>query len=227
MRSREAEAALAMHAADQWGYFTTAQARRLGLTRKRLSQLTAAGRISHTDAHGVHQFAGAPTNAATAALRTHWLALHADQFATERIQALREGHPDAVVSHRSAAVIHGITTPSEVLHYTVMSRRRTTISHVRFHLDPTVDWQCLDALPVTPVPTTIADLHHAGTDLTELGHIITAALQRVLTDVGELAHALDPATGGRGQQTVMRSLAAAGTPDTLAEGNRLLFSTHR
>lgn len=229
MRSREVEAALAIHAADQWGYFTAAQARRLGLTRKRLGQLAAAGRISHTETHGVYQFAGTPTDPYLGALRTHWLALNADQFAAERIAGLRDGLPDAVVSHRSAAaIVYRLADPTdEVLHYTVTARRRTTIARIRFHLNTGVDWQCIDGLPVTPVATTIADLHHAGATLTDLGHLITTALQRALVDVGQLAQALDPATNGAGQQTVMAALAAAGTPATLAEGNRLLFSNRR
>ncbi|WP_396910362.1 type IV toxin-antitoxin system AbiEi family antitoxin domain-containing protein [Mycolicibacterium sp.] len=229
MRSKEAEAALAIQAADQWGLFTTAQARRLGLTRKRLGQLAAAGRIIHADARGVHRFAGTPIDTEQEPLRVHWLALDAGSFAIERIHALRSGAPDAVVSHMSAATIIYRLAPADfgVLDYTVLSPRRTTLPQVRFHQTDAVDWDCVDGLPVTTVTRTIIDIFAIGTPITTLGTILTAALQRALADVEEIGRAIDPLTNGAGQQTVKAALAAVGTPETLAEGNRLLFSERR
>lgn len=230
MRSKEAEAALAIRAADQWGLFTTGQARRLGLTQKRLTQLTAAGRINHAEARGVYRFAGTPTEATHEALRVHWLALNASRFASERVQALREGTPDAVVSHMSAAaVVYQLArATSPTLDYTVAPPRRTTIQHVQLHAaTAAVEWDCVDGLPVTTVARTIVDLFQTGTPTTVLGGIITTALQRAMADVSAISQALDPLTDGSGRETVMAALTAAGAPETLAEGNRLLFSGRR
>lgn len=46
-------------AAERWGMFTTAQAARVGVSRKTLSGLTSSGAI-HRVAQGVYRMAGAP-----------------------------------------------------------------------------------------------------------------------------------------------------------------------
>src|SRR5699024_1850416 len=111
MAGREHEDALAIEAAGQWGMFTAAQALHLGVTRKRLAQLTAAGRVHHTESRGVYQFAGVPDDITLSALRASWLALAPDEFAGDRLRRLASGGTDAIISHLAAAhYVHNLGT---------------------------------------------------------------------------------------------------------------------
>ena len=164
-------------AAGQWGLFTAAQANRLGITRKRLTQLTAAGRVHHTETRGVYRFPGAPSTsrstrcvppgspsgrpisplnvsagystAATTRSSPTWLAAHF-------VHELGSLHPDR-------------------LDYTVATPRRSNNPHIRFQIRDHVDWQLAGGLPITAIPQTIADLYRDGIDAGHLGDILTDA----------------------------------------------------
>jgi hypothetical protein len=223
MGSRELEAALAEHAQTQWGMFTAAQATRLGLTRKRLAWLTQARRVAHTTVRGVYRFAGAPTDARRSELRATWLALRADQFAADRIDALRGGRLDdteAIVSHWSAALdVYDLGPQSAVgavRHFTVCRPRRTTSTQLRLHLNTGTGYDVVDGLPVTPLVQTAVDLFIAGSPEVSLGAVLRTALLTARTDAAALIAALDHVATDSGRVTVERLLRAAGASRGLA-----------
>lgn len=149
---RDAELALAVEAAGQWGMFTAAQATRLGMTRKRITQLCAADRIHHTDTRAVYRFAGTPTDITLDAVRATWLALEPSHFAGERLDALRAGTPGPLASHLTAAhYLYELgTLQPDHLDYTVPTPRRTNNPWIRFHVPDS--GHPGDSSPASPPP---------------------------------------------------------------------------
>lgn len=229
MGSRECDDALAIEAAGQWGMFTAAQAITLGVTRKRLTQLTAAGRIHHTETRGVYQFAGVPDDITLTRLRASWLALAPDEFAGDRLRRLATGGPDAIVSHLAAAhYVHNLgTLEPDYLDFTVPTARRSNNPDLRFHVQAHTDFQVIHGLPVTTIAQTVADLYSDGIDHGHLGDIITDALLAATTPAGDITAALDPLTDGHGRDTMLHTLSVVGTPTALADANELLFAARR
>lgn len=229
MGSREHEDALAIEAAGQWGMFTAAQAINLGVTRKRLTQLTAAGRIHHTEIRGVYQFAGVPDDITLGTLRASWLALAPDEFAGDRLRRLATGGPDAIVSRLAAAhYVHNLgTLEPDYLDFTVRTARRSNNPDLRFHVQAHTDFQVIDGLPVTTIGQTVADLYRDRIDNGHLGDIITDALLGATIPAGSITAALDPLTDGAGRDTMLHALGVVGTPAALADANELLFASQR
>src|SRR5882757_746596 len=92
---------LAELAEDQWGLLTRRQAEASGISPATLQRLSAEGGPLKRMTQGVYHLAGAPL-ADHATLRAAWLALAPETLAWER-------RPEqGVVSHRSAAAIHGL-----------------------------------------------------------------------------------------------------------------------
>lgn len=227
--SAACEADLAIEAAGQWGMFTAAQATRLGLTRKRLTQLTAAGRIHHADTRGVYRFAGAPEDITLDTLRALWLALDPESFAGERIRRLHTGGTDAIVSHLAAAhYVHGLgSLHPDYLDFTVVAPRRSNNPLVRFRVAEHTSFQIVAGLPVTTIAQTVADLYSDGIDAGHLGDILTDALLSAAADMAAITAALDPLTDNNGRDTILHALSVVGAPESLAEANELLFASRR
>lgn len=231
MSSRQIEEGLAVEAASQWGMFTAAQAIQLGMTRRRLTQLTTASRIHHTETRGVYRFAGAPVESSLDELRSTWLSLEPADFAGERLNALRQGHPDYIVSHLAAAnyVYELGTRQPDHLDYTTEKARKTNNPLVAFHISQPFPppWRLEGGLPTTTVPRTIADLYAYGLDGGHFGDVVRDALSRAAADLHAITAALDPLTDREGRDTVMHALSVVGAPDNIAEGNEILFASRR
>ena len=102
MKQAEVLATLEMVASDQWGIVTTAQAGREGVERLQLSRLAEKGDLERAR-HGVYLL---PSHQAGPQdeIRAAWLSLEPKKFIDERW----EDEWPVVVSHESAARIHGI-----------------------------------------------------------------------------------------------------------------------
>lgn len=226
MSAGSADIDLAVEASGQWGMFTAAQAIRLGLTRKHLSQLTDAGRVHLTETSGVYKFAGVPDDITLDALRATWLALAPEEFAGDRLRRIAVGGPDAIVSRLAAAhyVYELGTLEPDYLDFTVPAARPANNPGIRFHVHSGTEFQVVHGLPVTTIPQTVADLYRDGIDNGHLGDIITDALLGATIPVASIAEALDALTNGDGRDAMLHALSVVGTPTSLVEANELLLS---
>jgi predicted transcriptional regulator of viral defense system len=161
------EDALFNVAESQAGYFTTAQAGRVGYSRALVSYHARTGSFSR-EATGVYRLVRYPASSLEDLFRV-WLQLGAD----------------AVISHDSALSLYGLSDlmPGEV-HATVprnASRRRANIRLHRVPLAPS-EVTRRDGLPVTTVERTIVDVATAGTSPEIVEQAVSEALARGLTD---------------------------------------------
>ncbi|MBF6619838.1 MAG: type IV toxin-antitoxin system AbiEi family antitoxin domain-containing protein [Patulibacter sp.] len=150
-------------ASEQGGYVSSAQASAMGLARHDVARLVRSGDV-HRVRRGVLRMRHAD--------RRHedevaaWL-----HFERGRLPWDRQGHSEAVLSHDSAAALHGLgsiipTHPSVTV--SPKRRRATDLPGVDVHGLPLhdVDWSWLEVdgleLPVTTPARTIVDLLLAG-----------------------------------------------------------------
>ncbi|MFD3592294.1 type IV toxin-antitoxin system AbiEi family antitoxin domain-containing protein [Nocardia sp. NPDC058640] len=167
-------ARLAELAESQWGLLTTAQAATVGVNGKQLQRLVDHAVLERLR-HGVYRMAGVPDHPVEP-MRAEWLALEPARPAGERI---RDDVPSGVVSHRSAADLHGLgDLDADYFEFSVPTRCGTRSPDVRFHravLAPN-DWTLVDGLPVTTPVRTIRDLAAARTDGGHLASVVRDAL---------------------------------------------------
>ena len=143
-------------AADQFGYFTTAQAREWGVSTMALVMMAkrnTAERVSH----GVYRLADYP----------------ASPLASYMEASLWPGRVRGVVSHESVLALHGVSDVSPAaVHITVPHRYRThrtvpgrIVLH-RARLDP-ADVDVYEGIPVTTLERAIRDCAatHLGPEL--------------------------------------------------------------
>ena len=142
---------------EQDGFVTTHQAELLGVRRSKLHALVRGG-----DLRSVIRSVYVLTRAAPAPRvdeRTYavWLALDGQRLPWDRKE------PIVVLSHTSAARLHGLgTLPDGVIEMTSVTRRTTTLPAIRLHVAPleAIDWQWAmeRRIMVTTPARTIADL---------------------------------------------------------------------
>ncbi|WP_433717326.1 type IV toxin-antitoxin system AbiEi family antitoxin domain-containing protein (plasmid) [Nocardia sp. CA-084685] len=209
---------LAEVAETQWGLITTGQAHAVDIDADLLEQASGVGLLTLID-DGVYRLAGVP-DSPHHLLQAAWLRLDPTRSATARLTAAEV--PDAVISHRSAAAIHGLgdldLTPVEVtanqpiattgvlLHSGEISRR---------------EWQPVAGLPVTTPARTVADLAATRIDGGHLATIVRDALfGSSATTTAAMARALDPAARfyscPSGEQLLQVCLEQAGIPEACA-----------
>lgn len=193
--------------ADQWGLFTTAQAKQQGIIGTELSRAAQAGQIEPIT-HGVYRLAGVPSDEFDG-LRAAWLSADPQRPAYER---LNDGDP-VVVSGASAAWLHGIgDLQPEPYQFSSPARRQTRRPNVRYRRrDVPPEFRTISqGLPVTTVEQTIADLVHARTDLSLITDCLVDATQRPGFDVDALTIALNPHHHDRGVEQRDQLLRHAG-----------------
>jgi predicted transcriptional regulator of viral defense system len=131
----------------QAGYFTTAQAATVGVDRQRLARYEVAGRLERIR-RGVYRLAPFPRSP------------HEDLFV-----AWLETGPDSVISHDSALALYELSDalPSAI-HVTVPPTASRRHLGLRLHTNriSAQEITYYDALPVTTVARTIADVALAG-----------------------------------------------------------------
>ncbi|MGW3483333.1 type IV toxin-antitoxin system AbiEi family antitoxin domain-containing protein [Rhodococcus indonesiensis] len=199
---------------DQRGLITTAQAAELGISRKRLSEFTADGRIERLR-QGLYLVGPAPEDEHRQ-LRMAWLLLDPTRFAWDRLD---EKFPTGVISHRSAARVHRFgDIDADIAELSTVRRIRLRLPHTRLH--PTTltaeDWTVVDGLPVTTATRTIADLAAVGTDSGHLAGVVLDALVTDHTTTEEVSAVLDapaPAYGYRnGTEFTAALVRSTGVP---------------
>jgi len=158
MNRSQALNALSPIAAEQGGLVSAAQARLVGVDRHLLTELSRTGYLQHLR-RGAYAFAAGHAPDRFEDIASAWLAVAGKQL------PWAEGSPAAIVSHASAAQIHGIGTIIPGAPELTEPRRRTRRSDVTVHtarIDP-ADWQWTRLgsgmrLPVTTPARTIVDL---------------------------------------------------------------------
>jgi len=204
---------LADVAAEQWGLVTTAQARTLGVSAQRVARLTNQGSLERIT-HGVYRVAGAPPHPLDD-LRAAWLTVDPSRRAAERLR----GPGPAVVSHRSAASLHGLGDLAADLHdFTTPDRKQSRRPDIRLHRGHLAarEWTVVDGLPVTTVLRTVEDLAAARVDGGHLASVVRDALTVRQVSDKELSAALRPygrrygVLAGGGDALLVRFLQESG-----------------
>jgi predicted transcriptional regulator of viral defense system len=184
---------LSMIAEEQWGLVTRRQAELAGVSRATLQRLASGGVLERV-AHGVYQLAGAPTPDHRA-LRAAWLQLAPETPAWER--APEQG----VISHRSAAALHGLGhLPADRHDFTLPARRQSRRPDVRLHQRPLRqrEWTSRHGLPVTRPARIAADLLDDKEDPGAVAHVVADAIRAGYDDPGTVAGALARHAAGFG-----------------------------
>ena len=142
---------------EQDGFVTTHQAERLGVRRSKLTALVRSGDLEPV-MRSVYVLAKRkPMPRVDERTYAAWLALDGQRLPWERDE------PIVVLSHASAARLHGLgTLPDDVVEMTSSTRRTTTLPAIRLHIAPldASDWQWAmeRRVMVTTPARTIADL---------------------------------------------------------------------
>lgn len=163
-------------ASSQWGMFTSAQARALGVRGTQVSRMADAGTVEAMR-RGVYRYAmGEETSHSYT--KAAWLAAYPIPTAAERLKA----RPfDAVVAGRTAAALHGIGDLHEDPYmFIVRTRRQTTVADLEFHTWPLEerDVTFVEGLPVTTMERTISDLVRDRQDPDHVRQAVADALAK-------------------------------------------------
>jgi hypothetical protein len=204
---------LSVVAQVQWGLVTARQAVREGVQRWDLSRLVGDGALEAVG-YGVYRVAGAPTPEHLE-LKVAWLQLAPDLVAEDRTA------PDGVVSHTSAAILHGVGDfEPESFEFTVPRRKRTRRTDVVLHtakLDESdVDW--VDQMAVTRPARMVGDLMRDRHDGEHVGRVLLDLLDKHLATPAELAAAAGPHVAAYGlpaadgEQLIAHLMSLVGRP---------------
>jgi predicted transcriptional regulator of viral defense system len=182
MQRSEALGALLEAASEQGGYVTSRQAARLGLARDDIARLTASKDLRRVR-RGV--FAMRHADQRHEDEIATWLHFERDRLPWERAK----GGPRAVISHASAAALHGLGTiiPGRPV-VTLTQGRPPHIADIEVHRVPLRrdDWNWLDlgsvSLPVTTPSRTIVDLLLDGQEPSYIERAVAEARRRGTAD---------------------------------------------
>lgn len=137
-----------------------------------------------------------------------------DRHAAQVRATVRQVSPDAVVSHLSAAVLHGLPVWGDPLRRVQMTRNRRSgarlTADLQIHAAPLDPWELMviDAITVTSMARTLVDVaRHVGFEQAVV--VADAALWRKLVTREELDVALAAARGRPGVPAARRALAFA------------------
>jgi len=189
MQAAKAMREIARIAETQDGLVTTRQAVRVGVPRLSLARLAEAGDVERLT-QGVYRVRGADADQYTD-LRAAWLAADPARTAAERAADL--DHP-IVVSHRSAAAVHGIGNMYADRHeMTAPVRKQSRRSDVAVHRAevPRSDIAIARGMLVTTIERTIADLARTEPELGDVADALADAYRRGAVDLEALAPMLD------------------------------------
>jgi len=228
MKQAEVLATLETVAADQWGIVTTAQAGREGVERLQLSRLAEKGDLERAR-HGVYLL---PSHQAGPQdeIRAAWLSLEPKKFIDERW----DDEWPVVVSHESAARIHGIgrLIPPK-LTFSTGGTKQTRQQGIRIYTRRTLaegDIVSVDGLPVTSVARTVGDLAEQRVEKGYLADLVADALRKENVRIDDLAQKLEPAARSYGAKSGMQlaselSAEASSVEDFVELRKRLVHTT--
>ena len=216
---------LADLSSEQWGLFTMAQAKGLGFSAQQIARMAKSGTVERIR-HGAYRVGGAPS-VPSEQLRAAWMMIEPSVTVGER---LRDESP-AVVTHRSAAWLHGLgDVDADVMEFATAKRRQSRLPDVRYRIASYERgaWTLADGLPVTTVLRTIVDLAAGHLDGGHLAGIVRDAVVTNRVDSESASEALRPYAHrygvqlGDGEGLLSRFLDEAGIPQsTRALGQRL------
>lgn len=205
--------------------FTTAQAYRAGLSDRALAAAVDRGELIRVRRGWFHE--------PTPELQKKVLAARHARI------ALHEGPAGAVISHHSAAALHGlplVRARNDLVHLTVdRTNGGRTTGHVRIHSSPPGSLEAteIDGIPVTGIARTLADVSRtAGFDAgvcatdhalrkklitpQEFRHEVDQHRGRkhvaIVRDVADFADALSESPGESLSRCIMRTLPDIPTP---------------
>jgi hypothetical protein len=212
---------LSQYTAGQWGMVTTRQALSLGVDDVTLHRLRAAGLLEAVR-HGVQAVTSSPPGEARPE-QAVWLSLHPSAAAWERPKLDPDG---GVVSHRSAARLHGLgELPATGIELIVPRRRAMRAADVRLRRAELTDADVttIDGLPVTTPMRTIRDLLAQHTDASHVATMIHQAVVTGQVPLDEVPDEIAPharrygVTTGDGTELLVQLLAQIGlSPEDLA-----------
>lgn len=222
MRAVDALATLQELGSTQRGLVTTSQAEEYGISRVALGRLRDRGLI-HQARRGVYALPTAGDESLQD-LHAAWLGTEPTRLAEQRLH-----QPDIVVSHVSAARVHGLGDLVAATHeFTSAIRRRSSQPDVRIHRGDLTDDDVtvVGGLPTTSIPRTVSDLADDGVDLDHLAYVVRDALSAPEVRPQDLARRLDKAAERNGLADggalVEACLERAGLPAVASN----LTSTH-
>lgn len=230
MKQAEVLATLETVASDQWGIVTTAQAGREGVERLQLSRLAEKGDLDRAR-HGVYLL---PSHQAGPQdeIRAAWLSLEPKKFIDERW----EDEQPVVVSHESAARIHGIgrLIPPKFT-FSTGGTKQTRQQGIRIYTRRELaeaDIVSVDGLPVTSVARTVGDLAELKVERGYLADLVADALRKENVRIDDLAEKLEPTARSYGAKTGMQlvselSAEASSVADIVELRNRLVNASKR
>jgi putative AbiEi antitoxin of type IV toxin-antitoxin system len=205
---------LGEYTAGQWGLVTTRQSVSLGVSDVTLHRLRAAGLLEKVR-HSVHAVTSSPAPEARPE-QAAWLSLRPGTPAWERPRLDPDG---GVISHRSAARLHGLgDLPATDVEMTVPRRRTMRDPETRLHRGDLIDADVtvIEGLPVTTPVRTIRDLLAQRTDASHVATIIRQAALTGQVLLDELPDEIAPyarrygVTAGDGSQLLVQLLAQIG-----------------
>ena len=194
MGIRETAGRVSELAARQWGLLTTAQAEGEGITRLQLARLADAGVIKRID-RGIYAAPAAIDEHTT--LRAAWLSLEPAKLAEQRLGAAVES---GVISHASAAALHGIGDLADDEPEITAPGRKQSRRGIRLHRGAlrADEVTMIEGLPVT-TPARTVEIFRDGHDPSHIGHITGEVLRRDLASRHDMALALEPLAHRNGQ----------------------------
>ncbi|MFF0547205.1 type IV toxin-antitoxin system AbiEi family antitoxin domain-containing protein [Nocardia thailandica] len=179
MSNHSRAASLISLASEQWGLVTSRQAGAyVGASPQQLKKLADSGMLERVR-HGMYRVARFPYDQHQD-LRVAWMALDPDRLIWQRLD---DQVPTGVVSHRSAALVHGLgDVDADQVELTCQRRVRLNLPDAVIHRGHITrdDWVVVDGLAVTTPLRTIADLAESGIDAGHLAGIVRDTLARGL-----------------------------------------------
>jgi hypothetical protein len=179
-----------------------------GLSGPQIRRRRRSGRLLPTAARAVYRVAGAPTGW----MQDAWVAILA-------------GPPGTVISHTSAAALHGLGDPPAIPHVTVPRTASGRIAGAVVHHGSLVsaDRCIVDGLAATRVDRTIVDCA-AVLDHDDLDKLVDAAIGRGRTRTEPIRRAWDragPVEGGRLLTEALAPYAGGAPPGSVKAAHAL------
>ena len=196
MKNETAISALEEASSMQWGMFTTAQAKRMGIPRQYIAQLAKKGKLERLSS-SVYRLSSAPTTAHDN-IKAAWLSTNPEKFAYER---LASKDYDAVVTGATAACLYGAgDLYADPYTFAVKNRRQTQRDDIRYVKNSWTrdDVTLIDGLPTARLEKVIADLVRVHEDPSLISDVaIDFERAGYTVDLGHLANELSVIRGNQ------------------------------
>lgn len=196
MKNETAISILEEAASAQWGMFTTAQAKRLGVSRQYIAQLAKKGKVERLSS-SVYRLSSSPTTAHDD-IKASWLSTNPEKFAYER---LASKDYDVVVTGATAACLYEVGDLYAAPYtFATKTRRQTQRADIRYLRSnwTSDDVTLIDGLPTARPEKVITDLVRVHEDPSLISDVAIDFERTDRTvDLGRLANELSAIRGNR------------------------------